>query len=220
MAKRVGARARILKPGKLVAPEGFHFMKDGSLMKNIDHKNEPTNTVQALEEDALGRQDFKPSELESLSKLQYEFLTEKPTESLTLRPYEISVSPQDINSLQNLRRVALIRYTGEITEVDPKEYDQFKSNIDKGIYFALDFIWPTAEMQGQIDLRSRQLLRLDETIKQLPVELRELAKNWLNESVKENPKNRRLKTDPRTYKTKLNNLRVEAERIDEDILRG
>ena len=68
MAKRVGAKARIFKPGKLLPPEGFHFMPDGSLMKNIDHKNEPENTVASLEEDALGRQDYKPSELESLSK--------------------------------------------------------------------------------------------------------------------------------------------------------
>jgi len=220
MARRIGAKARIFKPGKLIPPEGFHYMPDGTLMKNIDHKNEPENTVAALEEDALGRQDYKPSELESLSKLQYQFLTEKPIESLTLRPYERPVSARDVRTLQQLRRVAVVRYTGEITEVDPEEYDQFKNNIAKGIYFILDFIWPTAERQGELDLRSRQILRLDETIKQLPVELRQIGKDWLTESLSEGSKERKLKTNPSTYKTKLNNLKIEAERIDENILRG
>tara|TARA_R100001591_G_scaffold55977_1_gene65780 strand:+ start:319 stop:996 length:678 start_codon:yes stop_codon:yes gene_type:complete len=225
MAKRVGAKARIFKPGKLLPPEGFHFMPDGSLMKNIDHKNEPENTVASLEEDALGRQDYKPSELESLSKLQYQFLTEKPYKSLTLRPYERTITEKDVKSLQQIRRVAVVRYTGEITEVDPEEYEQFKSNIAKGIYFILDFIWPTAERQGELDLKSRQLLRLDETIKQLPVELRQVGKDWLSESLSENPNSRKLKVNPSTYLTKLNNLKIpddylDDEKIDENITKS
>ena len=220
MAKRINAKARIVKPGKLRPPEGFHYMPDGTLMKNIDHKNEPQNTVQALEEDALGRQEFEPSELESLAKLQYEFLTEKPTRSLTLRPYEGAL--EGIYGVSQKRRVALMRYTGQVVEVNPEEYDTFRDNIDKGIYFAMDFIWPLVEIQGEMDLITRQRLIVDETIAQVPVELQQKAKAWLAENIKEvDSLKRRLKVNPKNYVSKFKYLKEGKADLEEDnIIRG
>ena len=101
-----------------------------------------------------------------------------------------------------------MRYTGQVVEVNPEEYDTFRDNIDKGIYFAMDFIWPLVEIQGEMDLITRQRLIVDETIAQVPVELQQKAKAWLAENIKEvNSLKRRLKVNPRNYVSKYKYLK-------------
>ena len=115
-----------------------------------------------------------------------------------------------------------MRYTGQVVEVNPEEYDTFRDNIDKGIYFAMDFIWPLVEIQGEMDLITRQRLIVDETIAQVPVELQQKAKAWLAENIKEvDSLKRRLKVNPKNYVSKFKYLKEGKADLEEDnIIRG
>ena len=74
----------------------------------------------------FGKQTFVDEEgLGSDDVFMYKRITGTPLSNLITRPYDNELTAAQIKS-GIYRRVILVRYTGEITEVFPEEYDKYK----------------------------------------------------------------------------------------------
>ena len=79
---------------------------------------------------------------------RYNDITGTPLENLTTRGYENELTVSQIKA-GIYRRIILVRYNGEITEVYPEEYDKFKDYLAKGLYTELEVYWATKPQNQQ-----------------------------------------------------------------------
>ena len=97
----------------------------------------------------FGKQTFVDEEgLGSDDVFMYKRITGTPLSNLITRPYDNELTAAQIKS-GIYRRVILVRYTGEITEVFPEEYDKYKDHVPTGLYTALELYWATRSQNEQ-----------------------------------------------------------------------
>ena len=89
----------------------------------------------------LGNQNYLNNSINDTSEHSYNYneLTNTPMISILTQPINNYLYLNQTND--TYKRVIIVRYTGEIREVYPDEYDKFKDNIAVGVYQPIEFSW-------------------------------------------------------------------------------
>jgi len=89
----------------------------------------------------LGNQNYLNNSINDTSEHSYNYneLTNTPMISILTQP---ASGLLHMDQLQDqYKRVIIVRYTGELREVYPDEYDTFKDSIAEGVYQPIEFFW-------------------------------------------------------------------------------
>ena len=125
----------------------------------------------------------------------YESLTGKPQEHIlpTTRTGNLSLEEMTAPSR---KRVLLVRYSGEIREVYPEEYEEFKDNLAEGIYFPVIVNWPSTNKRNKTTtMLQRDAVKL--AMRSVPSQLSNVVRDYFGLSAVSDTKQRVLSKDPK-----------------------
>jgi hypothetical protein len=96
----------------------------------------------------FGHQNYHYHDQGSSDSTTYEQITDFPTATILTNH-----TTGDGSVLQHRNgpyvRVIIVRYTGEVREVVPKEYFKFKSHLCTGVYQPVKFNWTQVDVPGE-----------------------------------------------------------------------
>jgi hypothetical protein len=124
----------------------------------------------------FGEQTFKFTDMSTHSANMYEHITKVPTVSIVVKQTEGNVTLAQ-HKAGSYQRVILVRYTGEIREVDPDEYEQFKTKLPEGIYQPISFTWVLMDIKG-INQHEVNLKEVNNVLSLIDGSLQNTVKQW------------------------------------------